>query len=173
MRASQTITEIADIDFLCGVENGVIDLSAVNAIGPVGVVAILATLERLSKQSSIEGLTLSLPMNQNIQSYLRSAGVFDAIREYYDFQGTQPEELIPEPLLVRQMVPCTHFRCDSDIDRLADEMEDRFRTEFPGYASLLPACHEIFSELATNVVYHAESEGGYVLASSITIQLAR
>ena len=62
------------------------------------------------------------------------------------------------------MVPCTHFQEEAEVDRLASEMETRFDTEFLGYASLLGTIETIFCELATNVVYHASSNGGYVLA---------
>ena len=167
MRAPQHINTIRDIDFLMDFEttgSAVIDLGPVVFIKPVGVVALLATIERLTKRLGIPNMEIRLPEHPDVQEYLRLAGVFDAMREHVDFEGIQPEEMIAKMQQVRPMVSCTHFVKEYDIDQLANQMEAEFQTELVGYASLLQTCHKAFSELATNVVYHAESDGGYVLA---------
>ena len=167
MRTPQQINTVRDIDFLWDFEtrgDGVLDLAPVNFIKPVGTVALLATIERLMKRPDMPKVTIELPENQNVQSYLRLAGVFAAMREHGVFEGMQPEDLIPEIQPAKPMVTCTRFANEFDIDNLAAQMEDRFQTELVGFASLLQPCHEIFSELASNVVYHADSNGGYVLA---------
>lgn len=167
MKAPHQINTVRDIDFLWGFETtgkGVIDLGQVEFIRPVGVVALLAIIERLKKRSDTPKMAMQLPENPDVREYLRLAGVFDAMREHVVFEGRQPEDLIPEIQPVRPMVSCTRFATESDIDSLAAQMETRFQTELVGYASLLQPCHEIFSELASNVVYHADSNGGYVLA---------
>ena len=167
MRAPQQINTVHDIDFLQDFETtgkGVIDLGSVAFIKPVGIVALLATIERLTKRFGIPNMGLKLPENPDVQEYLRLAGVFDVMREHVIFEGTQPEEMIAKMQQVRPMVSCTRFVKEFDIDQLANQMEDKFQTALVGYASLLPTCHKVFSELATNVVYHAESDGGYVLA---------
>lgn len=167
MATPRSITAIHDIDFLRNIETSgdrVIDLEPLDFIKPLGVVALLATLERLTKQQRAADLTLKLPNSRPVRAYLRSCGVFDAMRDLGSFKGLQPEEVIPEPPPVRTMVRCMHFADDSDIEDLAQNMEERFQTELLGFGSILSACHTIFSELATNVVCHAESLGGYVLA---------
>ena len=167
MRTPQQINTVRDIDFLWGFETTgkeVVDLGPIEFIKPVGVVALLAIIERLTRRSDMPKMAIQLPENPDVQEYLRLAGVFDAMREHVIFEGRQPEEIIPKIQPVRPMVPCTHFTNESDIDNLAERMEAQFLTELAGYASLLQTCHEIFSELAANVVYHAESDGGYVLA---------
>ena len=167
LRAPYRFDTAYEIDFLLdSTVSGkvVIDLSATNFIKPVGVVAILATLARLRTQSDVPGICLQLPRDQSVQSYLRMAGVFDVMREYGEFQGMQPEEVIPERNPVRPMVPCTHFHTSYDVEQLANRMEERFQTERIGPTSLLQTCNVAFSELAENVVHHAESHGGFVLA---------
>ena len=167
MRTPQQINTVRDIDFLWGFETTgkeVVDLGPIEFIKPVGVVALLAIIERLTRRSDMPKMAIQLPENPDVQEYLRLAGVFDAMREHVVFEGRQPEEMIAKIQPVRPMVPCTHFTNESDIDNLAERMEAQFLTELAGYASLLQTCHEIFSELAANVVYHAESDGGYVLA---------
>ena len=168
MRVPQNVNTVYDIDFLLDPEvqedSAVIDLTPITFIRPVGVVGLLAAIERIAKRRDVPKIDIHLPSNPDVRAYLRQAGVFDVMREYVSFQGLQPEDVIPQQVHERLMVPCTHFLKESDIDELSGQMEDLFYTEFLGYASLLQPCHEIFSELATNVVYHAESGGGYVLA---------
>ena len=167
MRTPQQINTVRDIDFLWGFETTgkeVIDLGPIEFIKPVGVVALLAIIERLTRRSDMPKMAIQLPENPDVQEYLRLAGVFDVMREHVVFEGKQPEEMIAKMQQVRPMVSCTHFVKEYDIDQLANQMEAEFQTELVGYPSLLQTCHGIFSELATNVVYHAESDGGYVLA---------
>ena len=163
------INDVRDVDcFLASVDPTnnriVLDLKGTRFIRPVGIVSFLATLERMIKQAGGIKLELRLPLSEDVCVYLLQTGIFDLMREYVSFTGPQPEDMIPEQSPARPMVPCTRFRTESDIDALADQMEVRFQTEFMGLASLLQPCHEIFSELATNAVYHAESDGGYILA---------
>ena len=167
MRTPQQINTVRDIDFLWGFEttgNGVIDLGPIEFIKPVGVVALLAIIERLTKRSDMPQIAIQLPVNAEVQEYLRLAGVFNAMREHVVFEGSQPEEMIARIQPVRPMVPCTHFVREYDIEQLANQMEAEFQTELVGYSSLLQTCQGIFSEIAANVVYHADSDGGYVLA---------
>ena len=167
LRTPQQINTVRDIDFLWGFETTgkeVIDLGPIEFIKPVGVVALLAIIERLTRRSDMPKMAIQLPENPDVQEYLRLTGVFDAMREHFIFEGRQPEEIIPKIQPVRPMVPCTHFVKEYDIEQLASQMEAEFQTELVGYISLLQTCQGIFSELAANVVYHAESDGGYVLA---------
>ena len=141
-----------------------IDFGPVEFIKPVGVVALLATLERLTKLFKMSSLTFSLPEDPEVQQYLRMAGVFDVMRRLISFSNIQPEDVIPERPPERPMVPCRYFDSESDVEQIANQMEEDFETVLPGRGSILGTCHTAFSELATNVIYHAESGGGYVLA---------
>ena len=116
-----------------------------------------------TNQLGIKKMTLKLPENVEVQEYLRLSGVFGVMRDLVKFGDPQPEDVIPERPPVRPMVPCSRFDSEHDIDQLANQMEECFWTE-PVYGSIFETCHTAFSELATNVVSHAESEGGYVLA---------
>ena len=143
MRVPQNVNTVYDIDFLLDPEvqedSAVIDLTPITFIRPVGVVGILASIEKLAKQRGVPRIDIRLPLDQAVCAYLRQVGVFDAMREYVSFQGLQPEDVIPQQVPERPMVPCKHFLSESDVEQLARQMEDLFRTEFLGYASLLSA----------------------------------
>lgn len=176
MRAPPGIYTIDDIDFLHTIEaarDGLIDFGPVQFIKPVGVVALLATMERLSKLSGTNSMKFSLPENPAVRQYLRMAGVFDAMRRLISFTNVQPEDVIPKRSPGRPMVPCKYFESEGDVEQLANQMEENFQSIMPGNGSLLETCHTAFSELATNVVNHAESEGGYVLAQQYHYQSGR
>ena len=162
------IDTINDIDFLLALGAGtteVINLSNVERIKPVGVVALLAMFERASShRPNGYNLSIRLPRGLEVQKYLRSTNVFNEMRLFGSFQGAQPEEVLPEYIPERPMVPCARFSDESDIDSLVAQMDERFGTEFIGYGGLAVTVGNIFSELAANVVHHADSNGGYVLA---------
>ena len=169
----QRIGNINQIDFLLGIEarkERDIDLSALTFIKPVGVVALLTTLERYRNYSGDSPVALRLPEDSAVRDYLVRAGVYDVIRG----QGWPIVDLPEVPELVgegvRQMVPCTRFREEACIETLAAQMEERFHTTFAGLGSLLGTLDTIFSELAMNVVHHAESGSGYVLAQEYKYQ---
>jgi anti-sigma regulatory factor (Ser/Thr protein kinase)/anti-anti-sigma regulatory factor len=166
LKAPVNIATVQAIDFLLATTakaEVTVDLSAVNFIKPVGVVAILAAIERMA-QGDVNAVVFALPSDPKVCSYLRLAGVFEAMRNLGSFGDPQPEEAIRHQVPMRQMVPCTRFSNESEIEDLACQMEERFATELRGYGSLLGTCHTAFSELATNAVNHADSGGGYVLA---------
>ena len=168
LKSPESMNNILDVDCFLervdAVDEVILDFIDTTFIRPVGVVSFLATMERLAMLPVKHNLCFLLPKSEDVRIYLRQAGVFDAMREYCSFQGEQPEEIIPERPPVRPMVSCTHFRTDSEVEELGAKLEERFRTELFGIASILQPCYEIFSELAMNILYHAESKGGYVLA---------
>ena len=166
-RTPNRVDTVFNIDFLLDIANrgdGIIDLGPITFIRPAGVVALLTTIERLTNRPQVPPITILMPWDSNVQNYLVTHGVFDAMREHIVFRGPQPEDVVTRRSHFRQMVPCTHFTNSNAVERLANEMEEKFRTEFFGYASILQTCNMVFSELAENVVYHADSGGGYVLA---------
>ncbi len=165
MKAPSNISSVYNVDFLLD-ENpdseNVIDLEPLTFIKPVGIVALLAAIER--RRHPGRTFTIRLPSDDRVKTYLRSAHVFDVMRELVTFEGSQPEDSILEGNPVRQMVPCVRFRDENDVEDLAREMVDCFQTELKGYASLQMTCEGTFSELAGNSVAHADSDGGYALA---------
>ncbi len=173
MPVYQRIEDIQQIDFFLGIEEKrerIIDLSHLRFIRPVGIVALLTTLERFGDPSSGPQIELLLPNGPTVRRYLARAGVYEVMKEQGWVREDQDDwqEIVGPG--VRLMVPCTRFRDESDVERLAAQMETLFHTEFRGYGSLLGALETIFGELATNVVYHADSEGGYVLAQQYNYQ---
>ena len=162
-----TLTTIEDIDLLLKIKpsrDTSIDLREVTRIGPTGVVALLTVLERVEMFSDHPELTIEAPTDQGVSEYLRTVGIFDAMREFIEISAPQPEEWIPERLPATPMIPCTHFTSLEAIEDISSQLAEKFDTQFRGYNSLLQSADMIFSELATNVINHAESEGGYVIA---------
>ena len=144
LKAPVTINTVQAIDFLLGTTakaEVAVDLSAVNSVKPVGVVAILAAIERMVRGSDVSAVVFALPSDPKVCSYLRSTGVFEAMRNLGPFRDPQPEEVIPHQVPMRQMVPCTRFSNESEIEDLACQMEERFATELIGYGSLLGTCN--------------------------------
>ena len=167
MKAPSKINGIEDTEFLQIIEStgdAEFDFSELEFIRPVGVVALLATLERLADQLDGWSGNLILPDKPEVREYLRTAGVFDIMRKHITFSDLQPEDFIPEIPPERPMVPCTYFETDSEIEEIANRMQEDFETVLPGRSTLFWTCHTAFSELANNVIHHAESGGGYVLA---------
>ena len=154
----QRVDTVHDIDFLLAVEaerSATIDLTAIDFIRPVGVVALLATLSG-SFHIDRQDLAIMWPASREVQvppaSSMRRDG---SVRKGCKL------ELKPEQIPVKPMVPCTHFNDEADIDRLEELMAEKFHTEFVGQEGTVDT---VFSEIALNVVYHADSQGGYVLA---------
>ena len=129
-------------------------------VKPVGVVALLTMLERLSSRKD---LRLLLPLSGEVCEYLHSSGAFDVMRCFADFSGALPSAMTSALLPVRGLVPCTRFRNQNDVERIANDLEELFQGPMSGYGGLLQVFHTVVSELATNVIYHARSDYGYVL----------
>ena len=169
MKSPRSINTVYDIDFLLNVEmqmEPVIDLSSLQYTTPVGIVAVLATIERIMMRQPKRGtLDIIPPSDKAVQEYLLQVGMFQVMRDLGgQFVGTQPEDEISAVQPVFPMVKCARFTNEREIEKLAEEMDQTFLAQLSPYASLGQACNVFFSELATNVVYHSESGGGYVLA---------
>ena len=167
MKAPVRIYSIDDIDFLQAIDassDNVIDFGPVEFIKPVGVVAFLATLDGLTNQLNVMCLTFKLLESPAVREYLRLSGAFDVMRRLISFDSLQPEDVRPKPPTLGLIVPCEYFGSEDDIEQLANQMEEDFQTVLARHGSLIETCHTAFSEIATNVIYHAETGGGYVLA---------
>lgn len=168
MKAPSRVESVYDIDFLHYVEatsdRAILDLSEVEHISPLGIVAILATVERINANPDVQNLRITLPTNRSIGAYLRQTGMFEVMREHVNFSREQPEDIIEEVDALHPIVQCVHFVSDDQVDILADQLNEVLHTTLGQYAMHSFACHIFFTELAINVVQHAESNGGYALA---------
>ena len=140
------------------------DFSATTFTRPAGMVSLLAVMDRIRRAGDDHKIALMLPQSNAVRTYWRLAGIMDALGEFCDFEGMPEQDALPAPVPVKPMVKCSHFRDESDADRLSVEMEDSFMSALRGYASLANECCETFTELITNAVYHAEGGGGFALA---------
>ena len=141
------------------------DFSATTFTRPAGMVSLLAVMDRICRAGDNRKIALTMPQSKAVRTYWRLAGIMDALGEFCDFEGVETAAAaLPEYNPVEPLVSCFHFRNGPDIDRRSEEMELKFDSALSSYSSLLDECYEIFSELTTNALYHAESNGGFVLA---------
>ena len=163
------ISTVYDVDRFIAQINGqtdwVADFSATTFTRPAGMVGLLAVMERICRAGDDRKIALILPQSKAVRTYWRLAGIMDALGEFCDFEEVaETDSSLPEYNPVEPIVSCFHFRNEPDIDRLSDEMYLKFDSVLSGYSSLFDGCYEIFSELTINALFHAESNGGFVLA---------
>ena len=168
LTAPGAVSTVYDIDaFSClttGEDAPALDFSSTTFTRPVGMVGLLALMDRMRRQGNGREIPLVLPRRPEVRVYWRLAGIMDALREFCVWPEAEAEESLSEYNPVTPIVPCTHFRNEQDVEIMSEKMERNFATTLSGYASLLDQCSEVFIELTTNVLYHAESNGGFVLA---------
>ena len=168
LTAPGAVSTVYDIDaFSClttGEDVPALDFSSTTFTRPVGMVGLLALMDRMRRQGGNRRFVLMLPESPEVRAYWSVSGIMDALREFCVFEEPPFESGLPEHSQVEPMVRCCHFREGLDTDRLIVEMEDSFISALSRYASLANECCETFTELITNVVYHAESDGGFALA---------
>lgn len=163
-QAPVELSAVRDVDPLINPGLTTMDFSATTATRPAAMVGLLAVLERQSRQRDGQPLALIPPSSQGVRDCWQVSGLTDALQEFchwYEFAG---EQAIPENVPLKPIVRCCHFRDASDVERMLSEMEYSFMTALSGYASLLGNVGETFTELTTNVIYHADSNGGFALA---------
>ena len=140
------------------------DFSATACTRPAGMVGLLAVLEGPGRPGDGRPIALIPPQSREVLACWQASGVRDALREFCNWPETTGEQAIPQSRPLNPIVRCCHFRDASDVERMLAEMEHSFRTALSGYASLLDNVGETFTELITNVIYHADSNGGFALA---------
>ena len=168
LTAPGAVSTVYDIDaFSClttGEDAPALDFSSTTFTRPVGMVGLLALMDRMRRQGGNRRIVLMLPESPEVRAYWSVSGIMDALREFCVFEEPPFESGLPEHSQVEPMVRCCHFRDEADIERKLEEMENSFMTVLGGYSSLLNQCHEVFTELMMNVVYHADIDGGFALA---------
>ena len=139
-----------------------IDMSAVRWIAPVGVVALLAQSLRRREQGA--SLQVTLPRNQEVRSYLKAIGFYQALRD----QGTPVDEegfdldtgYTARPRLSLEKVR-NQFEVDQAVSRLTDALG---KSKAP--ADLIMVMEIVVSELVDNAVQHGTHS--YVVAQTHT-----
>ncbi len=142
-----------------------IDLSPVKFLKPPALIGLLVLIERIALVSDSAGfrirLTIHPPENKYVLDYLYKVRFPEALELSASWHI--PDHLVMTSRL-RPVIPITRFRTAEDVEQIAIDMQSTFRTELMGLATLLQPCHVIFSELADNILHHANSGGGFVLA---------
>ena len=166
------ISTVYDVDRFIAQINGqtdwVADFSATTFTRPVGMVGLLAVMDWICRERCDRKIALILPQSKAVRTYWHRAGIMDALGEFCDFGEVEAAASLLGYDLVEPIVPCLHFRSEADIERLSGEMYLKFDSTLSGYSSLSDGCYEIFIESTLNVLHHAESNGGFVLAQKYT-----
>jgi hypothetical protein len=141
------------------------DLSCVNFIKPPGVIGILVAIETLLNLGErCPDIRIFPPSRNGVLDYLLKINFVDALRQLCSWEIPTEHLISPTSVKMRPVIPITRFKVADDVEDLANQMNSTFRTDFIGLETLLEPCHVIFSELADNVLHHAGSNGGFVLA---------
>jgi hypothetical protein len=172
LTAPRVFDRMIQIDKLCLPKNSiytpedkiVIDLSNVTFIKPLGVIGVLLLVENITKLSVDIAPLIEIipPKNSEVTDYLLKVNFVDVLVSLteWNIQG----ELAVSGRRLKPVIPITRFRTPQEIENIANDMQGKFHTELARLTSLLQPCHLVFSELANNVIEHANSSGGFVLA---------
>ena len=142
----------------------VFDLSGVKFIKPPGVMGILNTIEYLERiEPSLLKVMIYPPQNEFVLEYLVRVDFIKALEMFGNWK-IPDEDRQTLGTRLSPLIPLQRFSTAMEVERIAQLMEHTFHTELLGFSTLLQPCHVIFSELADNVLHHAGSNGGFVLA---------
>ena len=104
-----------------------------------------------------ETCRLLAPIKTEVCAYLKSLGLFQALKE----QGIEVNDRdTPERPDTPLVLPLTRFDNESEVDRLTNQAYDALQSAGFGSANLYPVVSETFAELAMNAVQHSESPIG-------------
>ena len=141
----------------------VFDLSSVNFMKPPSVIGMLVLIEHLLKLPVSCQLRILPPKDKDVLDYLVKIDFVKTLRFMGSWRIPKGHQ-VPSENKIRPVIPITRFRTADEIETIANAMQSKFRTELVGLTTLLQPCHVVFSELAENVIHHANSDGGFVLA---------
>ena len=139
-----------------------IDLSDLHFIKPMGVIGILLLVESITKNNINTKIILMPPKNSEVLDYLLKVNIIPALNILGKWKI--PKGTTASGRRIKPVIPITRFKSSQEIEDIANQMEQTFAQKFSGLSSLLQPCHLVFSELADNVIQHANSSGGFVLA---------
>ncbi len=141
----------------------VFDLSRVSFVRPPALIGILVIIERILQTNIGPNLTLVLPKDKHVLDYFAKVGLPEAIQLLGEWEIPH-EHLVASERKILPVIPITRFLDSDDVEQVANLMQQKFHTELLGLSTLLQPCHIVFSELADNVLHHARSNGGFILA---------
>ena len=162
--APAELNTVQDVDPFIAPVLMAMDFSATTGVRPAGMVGLLAVLEGQGRPGDGRPIALIPPQSREVMACWQASGLWDALREFCRWPETAAAPVLPQSRPLKPIVRCCHFRDASEVERMLAEMEHSFSTALSGYASLLDNVGETFTELITNVIYHADSNGGFALA---------
>ena len=143
----------------------VFDLSSIKFIKPPALIGLLVLIESLIQKASNQrpNILITAPKDKHVLDYLLKINFVGTLQSMggWKITGKMPTKISRK---IRPVIPITRFKTANDIENIATKMSEIFQTDLIGLSTLLQPCHVIFSELADNVIHHAGSGGGYILA---------
>lgn len=137
-----------------------LDLSRVWFMRPLAVIGTVLFMEEMISRG--RDMQVTFPQNAGVLNYLVAIGLPDVMEQFGEWRW--PEDFPQKATQgLRPMIKVTGFSSSDDIERIASQMEQVFDTDSILPSTLRFACYQVFSELADNVLHHADT-GGYVLA---------
>jgi hypothetical protein len=101
--------------------------------------------------------TRLVPENMGVCVYLKSLGVFDALKD----AGVDVDDRnSPDKALSKLILPLTHFTTESEVEQVTNQALDALQQARLGAPNLHPLVSEVFAELGMNAVQHSESSVG-------------
>jgi len=132
-----------------------IDMRGCEFVRPAAVLWCLI-YPLLAKQRGSEGCVL-VPGNMGTCIYLKSLGLFDLLQA----EGVDVDTRgIPNRRDPQIVLPLTRFQSQSDVERIANDVQERLGSSGLGAANLHPLVSEAFAELGLNAVEHSQSAIG-------------
>lgn len=132
-----------------------IDLRECEFVRPPAALWCVVYLSLASRRGAV--CRLLVPSNMGVCVYLKSLGVFDALKAHGVEVDDRDIHARTDP---KTILPVTHFESTGDASSITNTAFDRLQSAQLGAANLTAVVTELFSELALNAVEHSESEVG-------------
>lgn len=132
-----------------------IDLRECEFVRPPAALWCVVYLALASKRGA--KCQLLVPANVGVCIFLKSLGLFDALRHY---GVTVDDRGIGKRDDRKTILPITHFETTAGASQLTNDAFDRLQSADVGAVNLTSVVTELFSELAMNAVQHSESSVG-------------
>lgn len=132
-----------------------VDLRDCDFVRPPAALWCLVFLA-LARRRGVRGRLL-VPTNLGVCVYLKSLGLFDALR---DFDVEVDDRGVRSQTDAKTILPIARFCTTADASTLTNDAFARMQGASIGAANLTSMVTELFSELALNAAQHSESEIG-------------
>jgi anti-sigma regulatory factor (Ser/Thr protein kinase) len=143
-----------------------IDLTPVERWNPgtiIGTLVVVQYLRELQQKNHLPYVSVSYGGPGQASALASLLGFSQMLGELFGAAPTTSRARVN----AAPIIPAQRFSTSADVERLANEMAEVFQTQLIGLSFLLQPCHIVFSELADNVLHHAESGSGFVSAARI------